>query len=100
MFQRILVPGDLTQKNVQAVETARDLAAENDGTVTLLHVIETLDLPFEELEAFYARLEEKTSRAMDEMAAPLQEAGLSFDASRELREASRADRGFRGRGGC
>lgn len=78
MFQRILVPVDLTQKNTHAVETARDLAAESGGTVTLLHVIETLDLPFEELEGFYARLEEKARRAMDEMAAPLQEAGLSF----------------------
>ena len=78
MFQRILVPVDLTQKNTHAVETARDLAAESGGTVTLLHVIETLDLPFEELEGFYARLEEKARRAMEEMAEPLQEAGLSF----------------------
>ncbi len=78
MFQRILVPVDLTQKNTHAVKTARDLAAESGGTVTLLHVIETLDLPFEELEGFYARLEEKARRAMDEMAAPLQKAGLSF----------------------
>jgi universal stress protein A len=78
MFQRILVPVDLTQKNARAVETARDLASESGGTVTLLHVIETLDLPFDELEGFYARLEQKARRAMDEMAAPLQEAGLSF----------------------
>ncbi len=78
MFQRMLVPVDLTQKNAHAVETARDLAAERGGTVTLLHVIETLNLPFEELEGFYARLEEKARRAMDEMAAPLQEAGFSF----------------------
>ena len=78
MFQRMLVPVDLTQQNAHAVETARDLASESGGTVTLLHVIETLDLPFEELEGFYARLEEKARRAMDEMAAPLQEAGLSF----------------------
>jgi universal stress protein A len=74
----MLVPVDLTQKNAHAVATARDLAAESGGTVTLLHVIETLDLPFEELEAFYARLEEKARRAMEEMAEPLQEAGLSF----------------------
>ncbi len=78
MFQRMLVPVDLTQQNAHAVETARDLAAESGGTVTLLHVIETLDLPFEELEGFYARLEEKARRAMNEMASPLQEVGLSF----------------------
>ncbi len=78
MFQRILVPVDLTQKNAHAVKTARDLAAESGGTVTLLHVIEALYLPFEELEGFYARLEEKARRAMEEMAEPLQEAGLSF----------------------
>lgn len=76
MFDRILVPVDLTEKNARAVETARDMAAEHGSQVTLLHVIETLDLPFEELEEFYRRLESKAARRMSELAAPLSEAGV------------------------
>lgn len=76
MFEKILVPVDLTEKNVRAVETARDLAVAAGGSVTLYHVIEPLDLPFEELEDFYQQLEEKALATMDELAAPLREAGL------------------------
>ncbi|MEJ2370459.1 MAG: universal stress protein [Gemmatimonadales bacterium] len=79
MFQRILVPVDLTDRNASAIETAGGLAAANGGTVVLLHVIETLDLPFEELEDFYHRLEDKAMDALLEMAAPLREAGVDFD---------------------
>ena len=45
MFRRLLVPVDLTPKNVRAVEAARDLATQSGGEVFLLHVIETLDRP-------------------------------------------------------
>jgi nucleotide-binding universal stress UspA family protein len=47
--------------------------------VVLLHVIETLDLPFEELEEFYHKLEDKAMDALLEMAAPLREAGVDSD---------------------
>lgn len=76
MFERILVPVDLTDKNRSAVETARDLALEEDGEVTLLHVIEMLDAPFEELEPFYRELEEKAGEAMERLAGPLEEEGV------------------------
>ena len=76
MFQRILVPVDLTEKNVRAVRTAGSLARRMEGEVTLLHVIETLDLPFEELEEFYERLEAKAAAAMRDLSAPLEEASL------------------------
>ena len=40
-----------------AVRTAADLARGEGGFVTLLHVVETLDLPYEEVAEFYDRLE-------------------------------------------
>lgn len=79
MFERILVPVDLTEKNRRAVEVAGGLAEVADGSVTLLHVIEPLDLPFEELEDFYERLEEKAADAMYGLAAPLRESGRGAD---------------------
>lgn len=78
MFQELLVPVDLTDKNRRAIEVARDLALELGGRVTLLHVIETLDLPFEELEDFYRRLERNAEERMGRLAEPLQAAGVSF----------------------
>ncbi|MFQ5889513.1 MAG: universal stress protein [Gemmatimonadota bacterium] len=78
MFRNILVPVDLTEKNAAAVGVARDLALQSDGEVTLLHVIETLDLPFEELEDFYLKLEEQAGRGMDELGRPLREAGVTL----------------------
>lgn len=76
MFTKILVPVDLTEKNRGAVATARDLAGGSGGSVTLFHVIETLDLPFDELEDFYARLERRAADGMDELAALLRDAGV------------------------
>ena len=77
MFHRLLVPVDLTPKNRRAVEVARDLALQSGGEVHLLHVIETLDLPFEELADFYARLERQATRKLTPFAALLDEAGVS-----------------------
>lgn len=71
MFGRILVPVDLTAKNRRAIEVARDLALETGGSVTLLHVIETLDLPWEEVAEFYDRLEARAVATMDDMVEPL-----------------------------
>jgi len=69
MFNRILLPVDLTDKNESALAAARELVADS-GTVVLLHVIETIaDAPFEDMQDFYQRLEEKARSAMSEMAA-------------------------------
>lgn len=78
MFRKLLVPVDLSGRPKRAVEVARDLALETDGKVTLLHVIQTLDLPFEELADFYGRLEARAAERMDELAAPLRAAGVAF----------------------
>jgi nucleotide-binding universal stress UspA family protein len=74
VFRKILVPVELSDKDERAVEAARALAEANGaaGTeVVLLHVIETLDLPFEELEDFYGKLEARAAEVMDGLAASL-----------------------------
>jgi nucleotide-binding universal stress UspA family protein len=59
MFQRILVPTDLTDSTHRALAMAVDFARLRFGSqVTLLHVIERVpNLPDRELRDFYQRLE-------------------------------------------
>lgn len=78
MFRKILVPVDLTDKNIPAIELARDLAAGGRAEVTLLHIIETLDVPFDELEDFYMRLEETATDRLEKLAEPLRMAQIAF----------------------
>jgi nucleotide-binding universal stress UspA family protein len=78
-FGRILVPVDLTRKNTVAVRAARELARPASGRVTLLHVIETLDAPPDELRDFYQRLEAKAREHLDLLARALDQAGIAVD---------------------
>jgi nucleotide-binding universal stress UspA family protein len=56
MFRNILVPVDFTPKNRRAIAAALDAAAPG-GRITLLHVVEKIDLiPPEELKEFYEEL--------------------------------------------
>jgi len=71
MFSKMLVPVDLTDKNLEAVETAGRLAKLAGATVTFVHVIETLELPFEELQDFYEEMEKQAELKMAQLAAPL-----------------------------
>lgn len=78
MFEKILVPVDLTEKNRRAVQQARDLATSATSEIALLHVIEELeDASFEELEGFYTRLEEKAHRELAALARIVDEAGVA-----------------------
>ena len=79
MFRRILVPVDLSDSNTSAVQLAGDLVTPDGGAVTLLYVIETLDAPFQDLEAFDRGLEEKARRALDVLGKPLRDAGVRFE---------------------
>jgi nucleotide-binding universal stress UspA family protein len=58
LFRRILVPVDFTAENERALDVALELAGAHGSTVTLLHVIKTVDaVPFADLESFYRKLE-------------------------------------------
>lgn len=64
MFQRILVPTDLTARADRAFEIALQVAGPK-AEVTLLHVIETVPgVSFDELKTFYLQLEQKARTAM------------------------------------
>src|SRR5262249_54071562 len=58
MFQKILLPIDLSDKHARAVEMAGKLASRSDGEVVLLHVIEVIPgFSIDEEKNFYGRLE-------------------------------------------
>jgi nucleotide-binding universal stress UspA family protein len=66
MFQKILVPVDLTNRHQQAIAIAARLAAQGGGAITLLHVIEMIHgLPMEEEPTFYQRLERKAGTHLE-----------------------------------
>ena len=80
MFKRILVPVDLTQKSLAAVDLAYDLAVQSGAEVILLHVIETIEhVQFDELRPFYQRLEQSAKQGLQEFSERFQEKGLSVD---------------------
>jgi nucleotide-binding universal stress UspA family protein len=67
MFQRILVPVDLTDRHGPTVELAGRLAGSG-GEVIVLHVIEVMrGLSREEDAGFYRRLEEKGKKHVDRL---------------------------------
>lgn len=72
MFQNILVPVDLTEKNRPAILTAIDLADPEKGTIRLLHVVETIrGSEFEEFADFYDKLHEKATTTLEASAKTL-----------------------------
>jgi nucleotide-binding universal stress UspA family protein len=76
MFRNVLVPTDLTDQSRPALDVARKLALEDGAGVTVLHVIETLEIPFEELTDFYEELERKAAVHLERQAQELVEAGV------------------------
>lgn len=68
MFKHILVPTDLTERSLQALEVAARIASLSACRVTLLHVIETIeDSESEQFEDFYRKLERRAEKKMDQM---------------------------------
>jgi universal stress protein F len=81
LFERIVVPADLTDRNARAVEMASRLARPEGGKVFLLHVIETIPgFTVEEESDFYERLERAASRHLDELARPLERMSIEYEA--------------------
>ena len=67
MFHRILVPIDLTEKSLAAVDLAYEFAVQSKAEVVLLHVIETIEhIQFQELKPFYDRLENSARKGLKE----------------------------------
>ena len=67
MFHRILVPIDLTEKSLAAVDVAYEFATQSGAEVILLHVIETIEhVQFDELKPFYERLENSARKGLQE----------------------------------
>ena len=80
MFDRILLPVDLTDQSQKSVAAVLELIDSGNGTVTLLHVIETIaDVDFEEMQDFYKRLESKASTTLEQLARPLADAGCEVE---------------------
>jgi nucleotide-binding universal stress UspA family protein len=68
-FRRIVIPTDLTERTAKAFDLALRLAQSPQAQVTLLHVVETIrGLGFDELRAFYGRLEKRSREKMAALA--------------------------------
>jgi nucleotide-binding universal stress UspA family protein len=69
VFHRIMVPVDLTNRNIPALEIAMKIALQNRASVTLLHVVETLESSsFDEFNKFYQRLEKLARDKLERLA--------------------------------
>jgi nucleotide-binding universal stress UspA family protein len=80
MFRRILVPVDLTDKALAAIDVAFDLAKPTNAEVTLLHVIETVEhVTFDEMKDLYRRLEASARKGLREFSERFEAAGIKVD---------------------
>ncbi len=92
MFKKLLVPLDLTDKHQAVLDAAAELAQQNGGDVTLLHVIEVIaGLSVEEEKRFFNHLERSAQRhlqsyvkALTERQIPCQEKVLIGNRAREI----------------
>ncbi len=79
MFQHILVPVDLSDRNNQAVEIAVEIVQMSNGRVTLLHIIKLISGgTYDEFADFYQKLEEKAHHKMAALITPFQEEGIAL----------------------
>jgi nucleotide-binding universal stress UspA family protein len=77
MFQRILVPVDLTEKSLTAVDVALAMSKESRAHVDLLHVIETVEhVTFDEMKDLYKRLESSARKGLKEFSQRFVDEGL------------------------
>jgi nucleotide-binding universal stress UspA family protein len=78
MFQRILVPVDLTQKSLAAVDAGFELSKKSKARVDLLHVIETVEhVTFDEMQDLYRRLESSARKGLKEFSQRFADQGLN-----------------------
>jgi nucleotide-binding universal stress UspA family protein len=83
MVRNVLIPVDLSEKGAVAVQAAIRVTDPTEASITLLHVIETLqDVEYDELEAFYQRIKEKAEKVLRRWTDELSASG--FEASAEI----------------
>jgi nucleotide-binding universal stress UspA family protein len=81
-FQHIVLPVDFSPANRAALETGFELAAQNHARVTLLHVIETLDVEEEaDVRELYEQLERRARRELEPLRQRFADAGLNVHAA-------------------
>lgn len=79
-FKNLLVPLDFSEKNRAAVDIALDLARQNEAQITLLHIIESIDLPGdEEVDSFVLQLQRRAAGNLEETAKQIQDAGIPVE---------------------
>lgn len=65
MFKRILVPTDLTDRTLKALNIALKIAVHDGASITLLHVIETIEDTEEDFSGFYSKLGKAAEKKMN-----------------------------------
>lgn len=79
MFRKILIPVDFTDKNEAALAAGAQLLENSgdEGQITLLHVIETIEhLDFDEMGEFYRGLETRAAAKLSVMQEKLVSSGI------------------------
>src|SRR5215813_8749633 len=79
MFQKILLPIDLSDKHARAVEMAGKLASRSAGEVVLFHVIEVIPgLSIDEEKTFYGRLEKLAAVHLEKLGSVLKQSQIRW----------------------
>lgn len=79
MFKHILVPTDLTDNTLEALNIAVKMALHEQSRITLLHIIETIaDTEFAEFAEFYSKLKRRAQKKMELMLAGYRQELLSI----------------------
>jgi len=80
MFKNILVPTDLSQKSIKALEIALNMADECGSRITFLHVIERIeDSDEEDFKSFYDKLASRARLKMQKIITQCRATGLEID---------------------
>lgn len=80
-FQHILAPVDFSAANRAALEVVFEIAAQNYARVTLLHVIEAINVEDEsDVSEFYEQLEQRARREFEPVQQRFTEAGMHVHA--------------------
>ncbi len=65
MYKNILVPTDLADKSERSIQIALEMAAQNSGSVQLVHVVEKMGGDIDkEIEDFYLKLAVKANQKL------------------------------------